>query len=678
MGLLSFKVAALPNWFNLLAEKGVPQIWLHDFRLSTACSFSEGCPHVSIILDWLDHNNKNQSPPEWFTSHYVPVWYPWTPAHAQASSNPRFAHLRPPVEILQVATTFSPIPPPSQSRQQQPAPINPAPPTTVNTSAHMTPKEFDAARKAYIRTKPWTPFFEAQAKQNEIQLENETLQQRQTRLNQERKPPTISAEVYEWDWSDEDPLVLVRTCILSRCREDTLDLYKESQCRYDAFRNAWDICEWFDLDDRDNSAPMDTDNEDDDEFTGGSVGGYDSGGDIDEDCNPEEEQAAHSRYIANRMHEISTSWNAISWPSTQSHADIEVDLSEDRNPFELLTHLEVFYGYASPLETNSSPWIQKDWDDSMKAIGWFVDDNPPLKDFEAIVIKFIKDFTSSNPPPQNFNFNLQNYHLPTDQFFYRKNRVVYVLKADSFMDGKACPYSIALTNARDAIFIYRHCQFLWENGIPFRTLQHLDRVPVHRMLNNDETLIPIRLSGYQFGLRDYEAYIRHRAQLLTSPRGRAALLRGGIVAQLAREHIETDSTLFGPSSAMMVHRLGIHIVENNGSELWDDHLMENEIGIICGLHRCYTGHGAQMSQESWWPMPSLWENEKVCSLNWGHWTQWDEQWYLMWLKDIAKGSKEGVPFPAHIWQTKVRGIGAGRVLNKNISESSNRVFDRVR
>jgi hypothetical protein len=67
------------------------------------------------------------------------------------------------------------------------------------------------------------------------------------------------------------------------------------------------------------------------------------------------------------------------------------------------------------------------------------------------------------------------------------------------------------------------------------------------------------------------------------------LLRGGIVARIAREHIDTDSALFGPSSAVIVHRLGIHVVDKNGSELWDDHLTENEIGIICGLHHCYTG-----------------------------------------------------------------------------------------
>jgi len=74
-----------------------------------------------------------------------------------------------------------------------------------------------------------------------------------------------------------------------------------------------------------------------------------------------------------------------------------------------------------------------------------------------------------------------------------------------------------------------------------------------------------------------------------SPRGRAALLRGGIVARIAREHIAIDSALLGPSSAVIAHRLGMHVTDPRGLEFWDDDLTENEIGIICGVHRCFTG-----------------------------------------------------------------------------------------
>ena len=176
MGLLSFKIAAISDWFSMLAEKDIPQIWLNDFGRSTVCNFSENCPRARIILDWLNTDKNLTKPPvEWFTSHHVPVWYPWTRNHINACSKPQFAYLQPPVEVIQMATTLSPIPLPSQSRQHlslqqpttrntgQPATSNTTAPTAINASTHMSQKEFNAARNAYLKTKPWAPFFEARA-----------------------------------------------------------------------------------------------------------------------------------------------------------------------------------------------------------------------------------------------------------------------------------------------------------------------------------------------------------------------------------------------------------------------------------------------------------------------------------------------------------------------------------
>jgi hypothetical protein len=73
-------------------------------------------------------------------------------------------------------------------------------------------------------------------------------------------------------------------------------------------------------------------------------------------------------------------------------------------------------------------------------------------------------------------------------------------------------------------------------------------------------------------------------------------------------------------------------------------------------------------------MPTHWDNEKACGLNWGHWTQWDEQWYLKRLEDIAKETKEGVPFSGNTWQSKLRGVNSARALNKNLLQSCNSLF----
>ena len=100
MGLLSFKVTAVSDWFGLLAEKDIPQIWLNDFRCSSICNFSENCPRAGNILDWLNTDKNLKNPlVEWFTYHHVSIWYPWTQDHINACSRPQFAYLQPPVEV---------------------------------------------------------------------------------------------------------------------------------------------------------------------------------------------------------------------------------------------------------------------------------------------------------------------------------------------------------------------------------------------------------------------------------------------------------------------------------------------------------------------------------------------------------------------------------------------------
>jgi hypothetical protein len=95
--------------------------------------------------------------------------------------------------------------------------------------------------------------------------------------------------------------------------------------------------------------------------------------------------------------------------------------------------------------------------------------------------------------------------------------------------------------------------------------------------------------NYQFSPNDYEAYEHQRAARLSSPRGRAALLRGGIVARLANEHLSLDSACFGPSSFVSTYGIGFSVVDSTGRKFWDDELTNDEVDIICGVHCSYTG-----------------------------------------------------------------------------------------
>jgi len=269
--------------------------------------------------------------------------------------------------------------------------------------------------------------------------------------------------------------VLVRTRIPKKCREDTLEGYETSQCRYDSFKNVWDVCHWFNLDgEKDGNSP--TSMNTDDDLVESLGGGHDwspHGGEIegdDDDYDAAEEQAAHANYISNRINELSITRNAICWPTTPFRSEIEMDLTANLNPFELLQHLQLFLfqGFVPLLRTNSSSWTRQEWDDAMKTIGWY--NKPPLKDFEAIVIQFVKDWLSTSSAPENSDFNLNNYRaiipsklqaafrympLPEGQFLYGKYKVLYILRPEYLKNAIDCPYSIILTNPRDAVFVYR-------------------------------------------------------------------------------------------------------------------------------------------------------------------------------------------------------------------------------
>jgi len=96
-----------------------------------------------------------------------------------------------------------------------------------------------------LQSKPWADLFNAHKTKFEKYLEKETPSERTKRLNRERSPPTKSAEVYLWDWSDDDKCKLVRTPIPKREQQETLS---KSYLRrhYDSRLNVWEVCCYFD------------------------------------------------------------------------------------------------------------------------------------------------------------------------------------------------------------------------------------------------------------------------------------------------------------------------------------------------------------------------------------------------------------------------------------------------
>jgi hypothetical protein len=716
----------VPRWFSYLESQGIPQSWLCSLQASTVCDFSSRCPRVGIFLDFL--NDRNRQPQvKWYTFLNIPVWYPWTASHEKAvKGKPQLEYLQPPAELLQVAATIvirtptailpsallpsSSAPPsfpphPQSYERHSPQPLFDDQQLYQEMHDNTSGTDFKAIQDAYIATKPWQIFFQARELLNQKKLANETSAQRQARLNRERKPPTTNVVVFSWNWSDEDPHQLVRTRVTRREGGDILSAYSDSQLVYDSYSNVWDACEYFGQSDDD---PDDM-----------SIGSPSSASTLsrvpvpsavvadDEGTSERLEHEAFFRDRIYRLHALPPSERVkklfLSY-SLDTHS--KLDLTQDT--FDILGYLAFHYGLVTPLPLQSDlPVDLKVWEENIKNVGLDVGKNPPSVDYAATIVNFLKGFQSTAGPTEELWDLRPGNRRRIDrqclvQIITKQNDNLFFLGPSSLRDEPHSSWTIALTTARDALFVYRLLMekdfsaislayILIDEGIRFLTLQPMLPVSIPSSIRTVRTIIPIRVKDYSFNESDYHSYVRERARLLSSPRGRAALLQGGIIGRIAKEHLGHDSAALGPSSAITVHRQGFSFTDSAGTTYWDDKLMDDEIRNISGSYRCYTGkkdslyfyssfidtvkgNGSQMADVSWWPIPTHWDNHNANGFNWGHWTEWDEIWYQQRVKDILSGDKAGVPFTQSTWRSKLKGAKAWRHVTKRVQDESKAFF----
>ena len=169
----------------------------------------------------------------------------------------------------------------------------------------------------------------------------------------------------------------------------------------------------------------------------------------------------------------------------------------------------------------------------------------------------------------------------------------------SLLDEPHCPWIIALTTAANALFVYHLLlekdfsaillgHILVDEGICFCTLQSLPNLSIPPSIKNVCAVIPIHIKDYSFKVSNYHSYVQEQVRLLSSPWGCAALLEGGIIGWIAKEHLGHDSVALGSSSAVTIHHQGFSFTDAAGITYWDDRLTDDEICMICGVY-CYTG-----------------------------------------------------------------------------------------
>lgn len=641
---------SLPPWFGMFI-RGNPnfsQVWLSGLRsymLNLVLNRSQYA--VGALADpW----NPKQVVPEvtWLFSLGIPVWYVYDAQYVKYKSS----IYMPPSKILdraapfiptQSSTVHSPLYPtinrtpvrrflvpqsplassshPQTSQQfsslptpRSPLVFSPRPQTTHLPSPSPLPTSgeilvdqghdnFEERRAAHLATKPWEPFFSSRLA---LYREPRSLKERQRILNRQRNPPTVSAEVYLWDWSDDDPCILVRARVLKQDRVVAIHNPLHRRIYY-APKNVWDVCRYFPVD-MSEPCPLDPDCEDE----------VDSEDEHEISCNADVQSIPDdSEAIQKQVEESMETCIQVSPPEpTIRPIEVEIDLRPSQSGFDsssedgtdapseespnILVFLKVFYGFIPPLPWPQPTTIKKDqWAAALKTVG-LLSAGIPHPQLGPTIKTFLTDMYEPTKPTLLWDLNPTS-QAPLNVATFRSHICdvdgKFVIHPQAYREANNLTWVVALRSLDGAVRAFRVLQSeshspqslalkLLDYGIPFYTFHPLSLRHASPLPSVD--LTPIRVVDYKFTLEDYVKYIEERARLLSSPRGRAALLYGGLIQRIAREHIGLESAALGPSEVVIKRGQGQVCIINE--QLYgDDMLTDNEIGVICGLYHCLTG-----------------------------------------------------------------------------------------
>ncbi|KAI0349114.1 hypothetical protein OH77DRAFT_1415539 [Trametes cingulata] len=191
---------------------------------------------------------------------------------------------------------------------------------------------------------------------------------------------------------------------------------------------------------------------------------------------------------------------------------------------------------------------------------------------------------------------------------------------------------------------------LSHKGIPFRTVfdPHPAVVSIARGAAVENSL-GWRPPTFKPTRWDYAAYEARAYEILASPRGRAAILQGGIIWRLALEllgEVALSRAAEGPSQE--TYRCGQVIQAAHGPAYYDDALSAEDIDIICGTYKIFQLNHQDPVLFSWWPRPPQWS---YSGMHVGYWTPFCESWFCERLEAARAG--DAVPYGAKEWRNRI-------------------------
>ena len=565
------------HWKDVLlsggAGVGIDQWWIDFLVETTVTSHTIGeVERVGVFLHLTRSSPHfaHEPDPTFFCAYGVPVWYPWTTTQ---SKNEMLAHLTPLPHQLQTATTFLAKYPPSSLPEIL---------DTQHDSENLAISEPSVTVVPSISTIKMDEFFKLRKDRNNRIEEKESAKDRQRRLDRQRNKPVKSASVILWTPNDDGEYVA--NPVPKREREHCFEDYnEETQMRYDAFHNEWHICDLWGSDRRD------------EDFEAFYAGDLREGDEIPAPPDIDRTAALDGDEWGNEDEE----------PRTITHAD--------RLEGEILHVISSYFGYTPLIPVPIQPIIE---DQAARmnvcrclGIPWnLVQDHQTV--FNRPSVAAAIDFFQRLQRPSckiledEWDLEVQNRHSIAHTSRFKCFRQVSssdgsILFLLDLREKKKAAWYLALKHSSDIAVVcrldqnlteYDIVEFLLQNGIPFHTLFPSTLVLSSPVTSRPSLCPPLRKNDYVFGVNDYLAYRERCKTILRHPRGRSALMHGGVMWRLAVTVVPWEDVFRGPAGRPTSSDEMIVVFDSmTNLELLDDRLSEMEQEAICGTYHCQTG-----------------------------------------------------------------------------------------
>lgn len=228
-----------------------------------------------------------------------------------------------------------------------------------------------------------------------------------------------------------------------------------------------------------------------------------------------------------------------------------------------------------------------------------------------VCAQFLQKFVAKQPQkpkddewdlsPSNRHFMASCNRLKNVRRVTKKGDSSVQMYMFDFGSEATVPWKLAVYSSSTVLYICRLKEEMRErdialalvqSGFSFRTFQEADtflEVPETRSWV-DSTPLPILARGNSPSVSDWHKYEEQRRLVLEHPRcAQAALRRGGFAWRVARDMVDIDGALAGPSGRYANTDFNFWVLDDRGVEYLDDNLTNMELNVILGQYLILQG-----------------------------------------------------------------------------------------